>query len=443
MAHIAVITSGLSGILHASFELINRLEKEGHQISCLSIREVGAQLENRGIPYRQLPDLNRHFAFRNLMPKSPLGLIYFWVCHLINLKTQLNDGIRELHIPSYEKELRLLNPDRVIIDEELHELIFAAYSLKIPITLISQFFCCHPHTKLPPINSTIRPDLPWFWILWVCAWAYKFLKIGVKPVLHRVLLKNNRRAVLKFYARKVGFPTKTLVASNFPSVYLHRGLPVLTMTFQEIEFPYTRQDNISYIGAMVAKNRGHDRAHRQINRPLHDILAQARKEGSKIIYCSVTTMNEGGDARFIQRVIEAVKGRQGWVLIISTGAKLSVDQFGPLPTNTHLFAWVPQLEVLRHSHCSINHGGIHTIHECLLYAVPMIVYSGKRYDQNGNAARLAYRGLSIIGDKDRDSVPIIREKISKVLTDHAIKANMAKYQKLFEAYGIQKLTARL
>ena len=44
----------------------------------------------------------------------------------------------------------------------------------------------------------------------------------------------------------------------------------------------------------------------------------------------------------------------------------------------------------------INHGGLGTIKECIYFGVPMIVFPMMR-DQPGNAARVAYHGLGIVG----------------------------------------------
>ena len=257
------------------------------------------------------------------------------------------------------------------------------------------------------------------------------------------MLKNNRRSVLKYYAKEIGFPVKALVASNFPSVYLHRWLPVLSMTIKELEFPFNPPSNISYIGAMVDESRNGGKSYPHVPGDLLEILEAGKRKGAKIIYCSLTTMKEGGDAQFIQKVIQAVGNQPGWIMIVSKGTNLMVDPSGTLPSNIHLFDWVPQLAVLRMADCSINHGGIHTIHECLHFRVPMIIYSGKRYDQNGNAARIAYRGLGIIGDKDKDDSQTIRDKIKKVLHAQEIKYNMAKYHDLYLAYRKDALTPKL
>ena len=116
------------------------------------------------------------------------------------------------------------------------------------------------------------------------------------------------------------------------------------------------------------------------------------------------------------------------------------QMFEHLPKNVLLYSWLPQLKVLDHADCSINHGGIHTINECIHFSVPMLVFSGKKYDQNGCAARVAYYGAGIVGDKDKESSVSIRDKIGEVLSNTEIAKkiqhlNQAYYKRKHETIG--------
>ena len=58
MAKIICITSGLTGILYASFELVHQLEAAGHQVVYACPRSVGEAVEANDITYEQLPETN-------------------------------------------------------------------------------------------------------------------------------------------------------------------------------------------------------------------------------------------------------------------------------------------------------------------------------------------------------------------------------------------------
>ena len=92
------------------------------------------------------------------------------------------------------------------------------------------------------------------------------------------------------------------------------------------------------------------------------------------------------------------------------------------------------LKVLPYADLSINHAGIHSINECIEYAVPMLVYSGKRSDQNGCAARVHYHKLGIMGDKDKDTAQNIANNIKAVLSKNMYAENIKKHQQISQDY---------
>jgi len=120
--------------------------------------------------------------------------------------------------------------------------------------------------------------------------------------------------------------------------------------------------------------------------------------------------------------------------VISYGGKNTDAIVEKLPRNVFVFSYISQLKVLEKADCSINHGGIHTINECIYYNVPMLVYSGKQSDQNGCAARVHYHQLGIMADKDKDQPEDISTKIKLILTDNKYKQRIIEMQKHFIKY---------
>jgi UDP:flavonoid glycosyltransferase YjiC (YdhE family) len=167
---------------------------------------------------------------------------------------------------------------------------------------------------------------------------------------------------------------------------------------------------------MVFENRKELQRNSATDEELEKIFESKRKQDFKLIYCSLSTMNKSDDD-FVKRLIEAVSRNKNWKMIIGLGG-ISDNKFSEdLPENIYTFEWIPQLEVLKNADCSINHGGIHTINECLYFGVPMVIYSGKQYDQNGCAARVSFHKLGIMADKDTDDVAEIETKITQIFED--------------------------
>lgn len=73
----------------------------------------------------------------------------------------------------------------------------------------------------------------------------------------------------------------------------------------------------------------------------------------------------------------------------------------------------------------IHHGGFNTVKECMQFQVPMLIYAlkTKGYDWLGNAARVKWRGLGIVGNIYKDSPKTIRENIEKALLIKMPKQN--------------------
>ena len=433
MQHIAVITSGLVGITNASFKLVSKLKAEGYRVTYLCPIDIKDKVEAQGIDYIQLPEINFGFSF-----SKPEGFLY----HITNLKTQYYKGKKELNIYNYQKILDNLKPDIALIDEELHELIFSSIKLNIPVKLISQFFSSRMRFNLPPIRTSIIPEkeLKGSSLGILSAWIFIKLKIYGRAFLNKITLKNSRRSVLKKYAKNIGLSRKSLISRNFPSVFIHRDLPILSMTLSELEFPHNKPKNLLYIGSMVLDSNSIDL---KIPEALKIIIESKTNYNKKLIYCSITTMTKTEDTSFVEKVIDAVKDEKNWELIISLGGKLSTDAFTDLPKNVHVFKWVPQLYLLSKIDCSINHGGIHTINECISNKVPMLIYSGKKYDQNGNAARIAYHGLGLMGDKDLDTSEDIHSKIDNILKDTSFNEKMIAIYSIYKSYDGKKISSYL
>nr|MBX2878234.1 hypothetical protein [Saprospiraceae bacterium] len=70
-----------------------------------------------------------------------------------------------------------------------------------------------------------------------------------------------------------------------------------------------------------------------------------------------------------------------------------------------------------------------TINECIHFAVPMLVYSGQRYDQNGCAARIHFHQVGIIGDKDLDDSTVILQKMNALLQEPIYRERIQDLQK--------------
>lgn len=440
MANIVCITSGLTGILHASFELVMRLENDGHRLTCASPAAVAAKVEAQGLRYRQLPELTLNPE--PVVPSfgGPLRKMSRWWYKWHHRDERRRKAVNSIGSEEVRKRLEDFAADLLIIDVELHEYIMVAYSGKMPFVLLSQWFSLWPAPGLPYLLSSTIPGqgwagrhlslrLSWWWVRRQRWWMFtkkRWLSLGT-----------DRRSALLETARQLGFPRRFIRENYWPGPFTYRELPVISMTTWEMEFPHQKRQHLHYVGPMVFTDRKEvDWAETDRER-LTRILESPSTDVNALIYCSVSSLKKG-DARFLQKVISVVGQEATWSLVMGLGGLLEEQMLRDLPPNVHVFRWVPQLQVLERADCCINHGGIHTINECLHYQVPMLVYSGKRSDQNGCAARVAFHEIGLVGDKDEDSVDVIYNKIQRVLSDRKYRRNMEAMHRHYLHYKTEK-----
>ena len=490
MSYIAVVVSGLSGRMHSGFELISRLEGEGHRVICLCQPYTTETVAKQGFDYLEIPEINFKFdqaevdakpgfiakiGVSSSGPVEPTGNSEelsqnsnrstdslegprdkeyelsegnggpSWfqkaVQHFSQHRGRYQRGKKILKLSEFEKIWQDLRPDRALIDVELHDLIFTAYASGIPVTLFHTWFSDVPSRGLPPIRTSITPGKDFDGSAAGIAWA-RFLdrfKIQLRYLINTLTFQEYRRNILKRYAREIGFPVKNLVLSTLPPLYRFTELPILLLAMRELDFPHRLAGNISYVGPMVYEKRVDlDKAGADGLR-LQRLFTLRENTGKNVIYCTVGSLAKG-DVAFLSKVISVAGREPDWLLVLSLGRNLTTDIFPDLPENVHLFSWVPQLEVLKHTDCCINHAGINSINECLHYAVPMLIYSLKYTDENGNAARMAYHGLAVVGDKDKDDENRIHQNIKAVLENPKYRENISKFSTIYQGYRTRKLT---
>lgn len=439
MAKIICITSGLTGILNASFELVARLKAQGHEVIYASPKNVKKRVLAQGIDFVLLPPISLQPGpvlptLKGLF-KKPKRLWY----KIKTAASRKKEALENTYPHAFLKLLDEQSPNLAIIDVELHEYIFCAYTKNVPLLLLSQWFSLWKRPGLPYLlHDTIpnkgtkgRPlmiEFSW-WYIRLQRWLI-FTKQGFFSVF------TDRRSVLLALAKKVGFPIEFIRENNWPGPFTYSQLPVISMTAEELEFPHSPRPNLFYVGPMVYENRVDPFISKKTPYSIEDVFTLQDQKKASLLYCSVSTLHKG-DQQFMKNLIDAVKNKKNWLLIIGMGGLIEADIFKELPDNIFPFERVPQLKVLEKADCSINHGGIHTINECIHYKVPMLIYSGKRSDQNGCAARIAYHKLGIMADKDKDDSIAIQANIHEILNNQSYLQQMTKIHEHYLNYKKQ------
>jgi len=353
-----------------------------------------------------------------------------------------------------------LNPDRVLVDIELHYVIIVCSALGLNCLLISAWFSIFKDAEnLPPLHTYLTPPqtqaeqqtVKSVWESEFKARERRRIRHSVKHFFKRYIAPRSlsyqslNTIDLEQVANSVGFDfhNKTDFAAWLrPMTFKH--LPILVFNILEMDYPHQADPRAHYVGPMINKDRkdphlrqGDSSEWTRLRR-----LYETDQQTKSLIYCSLGTFWKT-DKAFLHLIIETVKKRPEWQLIIGLGDKSRAADFDISPQNVMLLDWAPQLEILPWAKVAITHGGISTINECVLHQVPMLVYSTEHGDQNGCAARVAWHGLGIIGNKAEDDCQQIEKHLQSLIKDHHIHSNLAEMRSLFINYQNQQRAEKL
>jgi MGT family glycosyltransferase len=117
--------------------------------------------------------------------------------------------------------------------------------------------------------------------------------------------------------------------------------------------------NYLFVGPSIAPRHGDE--------PVSEELGNGA-----VIYISLGTIfNEA--QRFYRTCMDALGGMAQRV-VLSVGRKTDIAQLGAIPSNFLVRPWVPQLEVLSRASLFLTRSGANSVHEALLYGVPMLLF---------------------------------------------------------------------
>ena len=438
MAHIVFIISALTSRINSSFEFARRLRSRGHRITYVTYTALQNSIVEKGFDFVGIPwgrslftDSEYQF-FKNLrywqklLKFSDLLRLRREIIHRFVTNTQLDDTIKRL------------KPDLLLIDLEMQAYVISTGHLRIPTLLFFELFSVWKTPGVPPLDSSFIPGKRWYhrlvveW-LWLRWGVQRFRNVTRGKILSFGI---DWLSVLKVLARHKQFPfRKEADCSHWLTPFVFRSIPVITANVLEMEFSPNLPKNVHYVGPLIPRRDNQHRADENFENILDRLTRRRQEEGlvRPLIYCSISTYVQA-DNDFLRNVIQVFEIKKDWDMILGLGNKVKAQDLGPIPSNVFAFDWAPQLRVLEHADGAINHGGTTSINECIYFGVPMVVYSTKTMDHNGNAARVAYHRLGIVADKDKDKVEDIIHNIELVLTDSNIKTNVLKMREVYLSY---------
>lgn len=411
MARVLVLTSGLTGMTLAAVEACRRLAADGHDAVLASPTDVSDLASERCVPFTRLAPI----AWDPAPQVEGGGRVGRKLSEFRTRSERLRLGVRRLGMDAFVEVVRDLRPDLALVDLELDEHAIALDHLGVRTAMLSQWFEHVKRAGLPPLQSSAVPGrgargtrvgLEFEWARTRARRIAQLVRIWSR------YLGTDRRSVVREYARRVGARTERLGRLDGLGLLTHGGVPTLSMTAAELEFPHDARPERQHVGPMidVGSNLDSD-AVREVER-----LARAAAErGGELVYAGVSTRNAGagGVLPALARAC-ARSGRRD--LLIGAGGRPDVAarlraELERIPRVTVL-DWAPQFAAIRAADVAVNHGGVHAIHEALLAETPQVVVSEGVVDQDGCAARVSHHGAGVVVDRRRASDQALEDALA-------------------------------
>lgn len=424
MAHIVIIPYNIASKLNPTFELARRLQAAGHRITIVGETSVAGAAQAQDLPFFAAGD-------RIPMPEystqkvNPLRSIFF-------PSRAIDAAVDSMGMQGFPKILTTLEPDLILIDIEQHRYIISAVPTGISVALISTFVSLFKRPGLPPSHVGVIPGVGFKGSRLGLEYLWLRFRVGKWRGRLRNRLKKkglDMLSLLRHHAKRTAFDFRAEVDLNqwmIPFVY--RNLPLLAVITREFDFPHPSPPHYYHVGALINIDRREvvKTEDEGVAIQLDALLSEPHDTATynKLIYCSFGAFFKGDDTRFWKKLIHALGEETGWKVIFGLGGRFEPSSLGNLPANIYAFKWVPQLRVLKFADCAIIHGGITSINECIVSGAPMLVFPFNTTDQHGAAARVAYHGVGILGDRRNDDSNTIRKRVETILNDPIYVSNV-------------------
>jgi UDP:flavonoid glycosyltransferase YjiC (YdhE family) len=437
MAHVAYVSVGMTSTFNGTVELSRRLASAGHRVTLVSHED----LSQRGLPdwveFVQLTSLGE-IRERATRLSSPLGS---WQCLRPSAWLEWWRARRSLWFDSLandevERVIADLEPDALLLDIETHYAIIATSRLDVPRVLVNWFLDVDFVRGVPPLSTTLqidrhpsrainaaigrcrRENRKWRWRL-------RWSKEGIGRRLRAMRYDTVDPQALRALGRVKGVAIEQETdAHQWLRPWTYVRLPIMTLNLAELDFPHDFPANVRFVGPQVSD------AATCVSSEVSDFVD--RRSGP-LVYCSLGTyFRQKTD--LIERIVAVFAAREDWALVVGLGGR---ELELPLPANVLALPWAPQAYLLNEADCAILHGGISGINESLAANTPMLIFNGGEIDQPGNAARVAFHGLGVLGDAEHDDVDRISAHIQGLLDDSTIRGNVERFRAHVERHDAQ------
>jgi zeaxanthin glucosyltransferase len=437
MANVLFIIADYAGHLHSTYEIARKLRARGHSITYLGSERMRPAVCFQGFTFEVAPFLQPLPSGAKLWEKptpssGPLENLRHNVSRIRTLRLSSKEAWENLrHVSTQVREvIRRHRPDLLVFDPFLLVYYLPFHAQGIPAVAISIFPLFDSDPWVPPYTSKLIPGQEWSSrVLIKLAWFKCYLqyaKYKSRSYLERLLIGLSARSLIKRLADELDFDLRAEWRTR--SLYFDckfKSVPELILTTEHFDFRRKKSlpPNTHYVGPCV-----------DLERREEEFSWAGIELRQRLIFCALGTVNISGVLRdkdqFLKRILKVARKRVSYSFILAVGPAFDPASLSDVPPNVYLYAFVPQLQILKRAHLMIHHGGANSLKECIFAGVPMLVYP-MRADQPGNSARVVFHRIGLRGDFKRDTALDIDSKINLLLTDPNFRLNLEQMRQHF------------
>ena len=373
--------------------------------------------------------------FANLILNEGFYFVSFSIANEINVynpKFRITEiiGLSEyMHWHNYiEKYIKIVadqNPDLVVLDDDTDNKLLWYNAHNINTVTVSSKPYNGPDKSIPPYNISFGPSTNIITSAYInFLWRVANLKNWFRYVSMNIatLKYNENNFSYNYFKNVTGYNAPPPTFKNaFKWTYYSNDVKLILVP-QAFEFPRKYPQNIAHLNFYGLSNRNS-----VVKDPRYISLIEKIEayrllfKPPRFIYCSLgtlTNMYKKDVEHFFSCLIDAAAALPSVELIISLGDTMDTTFIKNVPNNIYIFKSVPQWHLLRYVDAMINHGGMNTVLECINNTVPQIVYPlSNGWEQNGNAQKVLYHKLGLIGNLRTATTKKIIKNINDLFVD--------------------------
>lgn len=431
MKEILFFVPSAVGHFNASLKISIPLQKRGFRITYGSPEDLKERIKINGFNYKAIQMIDS--KDRWLKRRNPF--IFFLVSFLDCITTEKwNKNI--ILYNEIARTIKQLRPDLVVIDSFCSYSYIVCFRYGIKSIFIQSMIPTDRIKGIPPLNSNIIPlNGRMNYLAMELAWKWLFLKKKFKRIYDWVISFGfDETSMMKKTAKYFAVSFDNIFNENVAFYPCLNSVPEIVTVPRPFDFPRDKPSGRYYINSVSYKST-------DTNTDSHESVLKILREKKinnevKIIYCSLGTLSivhNKNCLRLIKKVVGAISQQKSYLLIVSIGFEIDLQELGAIPKNVSIYNQVPQLEVLKYTDLMITHGGANSVIECILSGVPMLSYPlNSKWDQNGNTSRIIFHKIGLRGKVARDSVEQIKTKLKQLMSDASFKENITKLKKEIE-----------